>query len=410
MTTTDQDSAIDAPSYKRDKLLLFASVMIFGIGQSILFVLVGPLTRDIGMTEMQFGLMFTLSNIALVFASPYWGKKSDSSGRKPVLILGLIGSFLGTFFLALSLQVGLMGLVGVWTVFGLLLASRLVYSVSASAVYPSANAFMADITSRKDRAKGMALIGGANSLGSIIGPAIGGILGSLFYILTPLYVAAGISLFGAIAAYYLIREPSRHKDSLPVSMKFGDKRIRPFMIMWATFFFVFTMLQFITAFYIEDRFNIPDRDEVVLIAGGAMAVLGLTNVILQVGVLQAFHVHPRILLRICFPAFVLSLLVIGFATTYQMLFLGYVLLGVAFSVASPGISGSSSLSVEPHEQGTASGLIAAATTAGVVFGPVSGTFLYSIDITYPMFVGAGILAIMTFWAFTVKVPDPKDHH
>ena len=56
------------------------------------------MARSVGLTELQFGVTFGLANITLIFASPYWGKKSDSLGRKPVFIAGLFGSAFGTLF------------------------------------------------------------------------------------------------------------------------------------------------------------------------------------------------------------------------------------------------------------------------------------------------------------------------
>ena len=87
-------------SYTYGKFILSSGVVIFAIGQSLLFIVVAPLARSIGLTELQFGVAFSLANISLIFAGPFWGKKSDVIGRKPVFIVGLFGSALGTLMMA----------------------------------------------------------------------------------------------------------------------------------------------------------------------------------------------------------------------------------------------------------------------------------------------------------------------
>ncbi len=98
--------------YNYGKFILASGVVIFAIGQSLLFIVVAPLARSIGLTELEFGLTFSLANISLKFAGPFWGKKSDSIGRKPVFIVGLFGSAVGTLAMAFALDLGMQGVVG----------------------------------------------------------------------------------------------------------------------------------------------------------------------------------------------------------------------------------------------------------------------------------------------------------
>jgi len=406
-TANEEVDTRKAGSKKRDKFFLFTGIAIFGIGQSMLFVLFGPLAREMGLSEIQFGLLFTISNLGLVFAAPFWGRKTDSAGRKPVFIVGLLGTAAGMLALALAIQVGLWNILPIWGLFCLLLAARFVYSLTAIAVYPASGAYMADITSREDRARGMALIGGANSMGAILGPAIGGGL-AFIHILFPMYAASALALAGAVMAMYLLVEPERSADSMrPSTLKFTDKRLVPFLIMWVAFFIVFTTLQFITAFYIQDRFGITESKEVVKIAALAMVAMGGTNVVVQMGLIQFFRIRAKTLLCLCFPFVAAGLLLLAFAPSLKMIFPAYMFIGLAFSMANPGISGGASLSVEPHEQGTASGYLAAATTAGVIFGPLLGTSLYQFSPSLPLLMGAGLAVAMAIFAFFVHIPDPR---
>ncbi|MBM4221967.1 MAG: MFS transporter, partial [Gammaproteobacteria bacterium] len=66
------------------KLLLGFGVMLFAIGQSLTFVIIAPLVRRVGWDPQSFGIALTLANLPLVFGAPFWGRRSDRIGRKPV--------------------------------------------------------------------------------------------------------------------------------------------------------------------------------------------------------------------------------------------------------------------------------------------------------------------------------------
>ena len=97
--------------FGRAKAILAIGVVMFAIGQSLLFVIVAPLARDVGLSEVQFGWAFTLGNLGLVIGSTVWGAKSDTIGRKPVFVLGLLGATFGILLMALTLQAGQVGLI-----------------------------------------------------------------------------------------------------------------------------------------------------------------------------------------------------------------------------------------------------------------------------------------------------------
>jgi MFS family permease len=397
----------------RRRFILAGGVVIFAIGQSLLFIIVAPIARTIGLSVQQFGLAFTIANITLLFAAPYWGRKSDVIGRKPVFIIGLFGSAFGTLLMALTLEVGLAGVLSTGWLFVMIVFSRAAYGITASAIYPSAAAYIADVTNWQQRAKGMALIGSANSLGSILGPMLGGGLAFLG-VLVPMYTAAAISLIGAFAAILWLVEPERHreqkKDAPTSKLKPTDPRLRPYMIMWASFFVFFISLNFVTAFYIEDKFGITDTPTVMRTASIALLCMAAVITVLQGLVLQIIHVSPQVLLRLCGPAFSAGLFTMAFAPSLFVLFIGFGLLGVAFACANPGISGSASMKMKPHEQGAAAGYLSAANTLGAILGPVLGTSLYKIQPNAPMLLGGTLFIGISIYAFFIPAPrkDPQD--
>lgn len=390
-----------------DRLLLVAGVALFAIGQSLNFIIVAPMARASGLTEQQFGLAFTIASLPMIFAAPFWGRRSDALGRKPVFIIGLLGSGLGTGVLALTLSWGMTSSVSIIGLLLALTAARTFYGLTSSAIYPAAAAYMADVTTFENRAKGMALIGSANSLGAIFGPLLAAGL-TFAGELAPMYAAAGLCVIGAGVAVFLLREPQVHKESRrqKSDLKWWDPRLRPFLIIWACFFLVFISLNLLTAFYIEDALGVTNKKQVIRIASLALISMSVVIVTVQGVILQIWRVSPKILLRLCSPAFCIGLLLIAAADSVPVLAAGFAWFGLSFALATPGINGSASLAMKPHEQGAAAGYLSASNTVGAIASPIVGTSIYQIAPSAPFYAGAALFFVISLYALTIRVREP----
>ena len=398
------DTPGQAPAQAR--LLLGLGVLLFAIGQSLTFIIVTPLARQVGFTPQGFGIALTLASLPLIFGAPFWGKKSDVIGRKPVFLVGIIGAAVGTLLVALVLQLGVSGiLTGFWllVLFGLARAS---YGSAASAIYPAATAYMVDVTDVHNRGKGLAIIGAANGMGSVLGPVMAAAL-AFFGPLVPMYVASAIGFGGAVMAWLLLKEPVRHADPRnKVVMKLSDHRLRPFLIMWFVFFLTFMALQLVLSFYLQDEYGVTDPKALVRQASLMLISMASMIVIVQIGVLQVVKAKPKTLLRLLGPFFVIALVIIGLAPNLPVMAVGFAVLGISFACANPGINGSASMCVEPWEQGATAGFLGAGNTLGAILGPIVGTQIYThLGHHGPMIVGAIALSALSIYAFTIKVPD-----
>jgi len=118
--------------------LLFLTLFNSILGLSILFPIIGPLARELGLSEFQTGLFSTAYALMQFLMSPYWGRKSEEVGRKPVLLVGILGFSVSFFLFAVFAQLRFAGVLGVSTTFALLLLARLVGGTFSSATLPTA--------------------------------------------------------------------------------------------------------------------------------------------------------------------------------------------------------------------------------------------------------------------------------
>ncbi|MFQ5746823.1 MAG: MFS transporter [Gemmatimonadota bacterium] len=172
--------------------IVFLTVFLDLIGFGIVLPLLPFFATSLGASAFEIGLIIASYSAMQFVFSPIWGRLSDRHGRRPILLIGLVGSGVSYIVFALSRTIGV------------LLLSRVVAGIMGANI-PVAQAFIADSTDNRNRARGMGLIGAAFGLGFIVGPALGGILSRWGYAL-PGLVAAGLSLSNAIAAFVYLPE------------------------------------------------------------------------------------------------------------------------------------------------------------------------------------------------------------
>jgi MFS family permease len=390
-----------------DKIILIIGLIIYGAGFSLLYIIFAPLSRSIGLSTNQFGILIAISNVTLVFSSFYWGKKSQSMGRKPVFIIGLFSYALAYALFAFGIQLGLWGLFATWQLFSILFVIRLIYGGLIGGIQPAAVAYISDSTEGEHRTQGMALIGMSSGIGTMIGPAVGGAL-AFVHPLFPLYFGAALAIIGGLLAMKFLIEPNQRLQTRPVqihNLKFYDKRIMPYLIGWAVAFLVFTGTQVIAAFFIEDRLGVTGYNEIIKATSIALLSMALATTLMQAVVLQIINIPARILLRLCFLIFGFVLFSIPHIETLNYYYLSFAGIGVAFSMITPGLNSAATLSVEEHEQGEVAGLLSAAPVVGMIFGPVIGALLYNINPNYPFFFGSLAVIVLGIYFQFVKTPD-----
>ena len=127
------------------------SLFTVGLGQSFVFVLVPPLARNLGLSEIQTSMIFAISAIAWALTSAFWGRASDKYGRRNIAILGLVGYGISLIALITPLFLAERNMFDLAYLFPALVLGRLINGLLGSATRPASFAYTADITSKEKR-------------------------------------------------------------------------------------------------------------------------------------------------------------------------------------------------------------------------------------------------------------------
>ncbi|MCK6370158.1 MAG: MFS transporter, partial [Gammaproteobacteria bacterium] len=209
-------------------------------------------------------------------------------------------------------------------------------------------------------------------------------------------------------AFVGLPEPARQaRSGARAVVRVFDSRVLPYLAGWVVVFGVFTGVQTITAYFIADRYGIAAvelQQRTMMIALLAMAFCTL---LVQAVILQRWKAPPGTMLRTGFAIMAAALLLLAFGPGVMSLYVGYAAFGVSFGFAAPGLNAAGSLSVRAEEQGSVAGLLSAAPTVGMIFGPLLCGAVYRAAPQWPMLGGATLTALILVWLQFVRVPDPR---
>ncbi|WP_198556551.1 MFS transporter [Paraglaciecola sp. MB-3u-78] len=383
-------------------LLLAAGAM--GFAQTVLFAILAPLGREVGLVEVQIGAIISASSLTLFLVSPLWGRASDLWGRRKILLIGLFGYSVGTVLFASVFQAALLGYLVPVTALILLIVTRVANATVMAAVAPSANAYMADITTITNRIKGMGAIGAAGNIGSILGPAIGGLLASIS-LLTPLYFSVFLTLAAAILTLYALPElPKPTVIKKPKRLKYSDPRIFPLVIAGVFLFMGFAIVQQTIAFRFQDVLGL-DGTQTAKIVGISLMFSAAAALLVQLLIIPRLHVRPFVLLRISMPIMMIAFAMMALSQSQNMYILAMCILGLGMGLAGPGFMAGASVAVSSEEQGAVAGVAGSCGPLGFTVGPLLGTYLYSIDGALPYWFAFTSYFLLFF--FTLKFSDKK---
>lgn len=373
---------------QRKKLVILMINMFIAIGSFGIIIPILPAYLDsINEGGMAAGLMIAIFAGAQLVFSPIAGKWADDYGRRKMIIYGLFG-------LALSMFVFYF-FDSIW----MLYTSRVIGGIGAALLVPAIFAYVADITSFDQRAKGNSLISAAMSFGIVVGPGIGGFLAD-FGLKAPFLISAIVALFAVLFSIALLKEPERpeqpasadHPAEEPMMKKLARSVTMPYFIpLVITLVMSFGLMAYesVLGLFVDDEFGATPQDIALMVTS-----TGIVSVLVQLFVVDRIvtkYGEGKVLnlfLAVAALGFFISL----FAGNYWLFFGISLLIFCATSILRPVLNTLIS-KMAGSEQGFAMGMNNMYMSIGNVLGPTCAGLLYDVNIFFPFMLGLALLGL-----------------
>lgn len=354
---------------KSPLFFIYFATFVNIIGFGMVFPLLPFYAKEFQASETVIGLLAASFAVGEFFFAPIWGRLSDRFGRKPIIAISLLGiSFaLGSFAIANSLT---------W-----LFISRFLQGVFSAGTFTSVSAYVADVTTREDRIKGMSKLGASVAAGFIFGPAIGGILSSINHQL-PFFAAAVLTIFNLIFVQILLKESLKIKEEKLV-LKEGLLNIKAMYYGLRGELGTLFILIFLWSYALSNnQVTIPLYGAEVLIISAAVigiffSLQGFTSAFVQWFLLarisKKLGEHHTAVFGLILMA--LSLFLMPNSAVPYILAVLMMIFSFGSAITRPTVQ--TLISKKTHEgQGTTMGIAASFESLGRIIGPILGGFVF----------------------------------
>lgn len=373
------------------QIALFLSLTVFTTGQSFLLVVLPPLGRRLGFSDLHIGGILSLSALLIMASAPAWGYLSERIGRRPVLLAALAGAMLGSVGFGAIVHFRLSGTLSVFLALVLIAVVRAAQTLVTSGILPAAQAYMADVTPPAQRANGMATLGVAIGVGAILGAALAWRVAGA----NPVMAFAIIAILAAVALssiLWLAKEPIRAASTAISDTRLPLGRIWPFLAITLASISAYSILQQVTALRLQDTLGFT-IEESISRGGAALMATALAMIVVQACAVRVFGWTSVRLLGVGAITAVIAMLICTLVTTYSAIFATLILLGIGLGLMLTGNLASLSLWTGGGAQGKAAGVNVLAQGLGQAIGPIAGASLHRISPEAPFSAATVLLAI-----------------
>lgn len=329
--------------------------------------------------------------IAQFFAAPVLGRLSDRVGRLPVLLISQIGTFF-SFLMMGSAQ-------SLWVLF----IARVIDGVTGGNVIV-AQAYVTDITTPKNRTRGLGIIFAAFGLGYTIGPAVGGLVAGLFDDRMPFWIGAGISLLTVLLTWFFLDEsltPERRAQRRQPEYRMHLREITgnvPLLLILVTGFgaqFSIAIMQATLALYGDAVLFAGQSDSQVNIGVGLMLTgIGVGQFFTQLVLVKPIVGYLGERRAVFFGAFSRAMAMTSIALFTSPFLVGgvsLIMIAISSGIMMPSLQSLATQSVRETISGGVLGLYNAATSLGIIFGTALGGHLFAITPQTPYLVSGAVL-------------------
>lgn len=390
------------PLLRASLLTVFITVFLDLLGFGLVVPYLPGVARALHASDLVATLVGASYSLMQLLFVPFWGALSDRVGRRPVLMVSIASTSLAMAFLGVADSL--------WMIF----AARVLSGI-ATANIAVAQAYIADVTPREERGRGMALVGVAIGLGFVLGPVIGGALSGLASSrpgVIPAFAASGLSAINFLFAAFLLPE-SLPKERRGVAGE-GSRRVvsletlraalhlpgvRGAVLVQLIVTASFAGLEQTFRLFTADRFHLGDRE-----TGWVLGVSGVVLIVMQGGVLRLvskrFTAGALVSTGLAIEGVGFTLLC--FASPYvPLLFAGMSTISLGSAFVAPSLSAYVSRCGEAHNQGRVLGVLQSSGALGRVAGPAIAGLTYQYAGSLAPYVSAAVgvtlAAVLARW-------------
>jgi len=389
-----------APGAIRPTFILAFTLLVVMLGYGMVLPVMPFYIEKLGAGGRELGWLMACYSLMQLICAPVWGVLSDRIGRKPVLLVGVLGYAITLFLFGLADSL--------WMLF----LARTLSGVLSSATMPTALAYIGDHAREQERSRDMGQLGAAMGVGVVVGPLLGGFLSSDTLAL-PFFVGAGLAFLAFLLVIFVLPESQQSQTTAGAKGALSGAIIRqtitgPSGVLLSLVFvmsFGLTSFQGIAGLYGVDKFAFSTQQ-----VGGMWMVLGAVMIVAQ-GLLtgpltRRFGELPVIGGGLAGGA--VGFLGMSLAEGYGGTLLALGLFALAMALCGPVLNAAVSR-FAGERQGTVMGMTSAANSLGRVVGPLWAGYLYDINIEYPYWSGAAVLALdllICLWVWKRLAPPP----
>ncbi len=361
---------------------IWLTVALDLVGFGIVVPILGRYAERFGASGLEVGLLFASFSLAQLVFAPLLGRLSDRIGRKPVIMISLLGTAVGSFV------TGAAG--ALWVLF----LGRILDGASGASVAVAQGA-VTDLAPPSERPRLLGLLGAAFGVGFVVGPALGG-LASLGGEHIPFFVAGTVALINAIVAWRRLPE-TRPADVRQAARDAAKSDTKAKVRLWGLAVAGFSAIVAFSGF--EATFSLLAGDRFRLTEGGIAAIfvgVGVVLVAVQGGLIRPINAKlgTQRSLQVGLVLNSAGLIVLSAAENWTLLIVALALLTVGQGLVTPNLSSLVSGRVPDHRRGEALGFQQGVNAFGRVAGPAIAGVLYDhVSIGSPYLVGGALCGV-----------------
>jgi len=390
--------------FKNKNLLIIALIAVVNaLGYGIVIPILYSYSKRFGLTDFQNGLLFSIFSVCSFIATPFIGRMSDKYGRRPLLIISIVGTVISFFMQAFAPS-------AVYLFFARALDGLTAGNISV------ASAVISDTTKPEERARGFGIIGASFGFGFVVGPAISALTVGIWPSL-PFIIAGVITLVAAVLTTLFLPETNKHIGQVHKGKIFDfgklvhalyDKSVGPTLAITLVYFLAFScsMLYGFQPFSKKILFLTDVQISTIFVVFG---IIGLVSQLLLVQkVTKIFGLKKAFSLSIIFVG--VGFLLMFVSRNLLLFIVASIILSFANSIVQPLTQTILSRETDEKSQGSILGINASYMSIGQIFGPILGGFVASFYIPSVFLVGIVLVVLCFYLSFLVMQKGQKKEH